>query len=247
MGPRSGPQSAPQKAPPSGRIWITDFIRGIAIVMVVVFHLIFILSFFHSVDIDYRSGFWFYEGRIAAILFMGMVGVVTAIIAKQKGWAGILRINVKRGLRLIGIGMLITVATLITFPAAPIWFGILHLMGVSLLLGLPLAKSKWLNLIVGALLIYLGQFVGGNEGTFLTLPFGIKPPGFASLDYYPLIPWMGVIVIGNGLGNILYKYFVQLKAPSPWQKGVAYLGKQSLWIYLIHPPLFMGILWMIFR
>jgi len=236
-----------ETTPPSKRVWITDFIRGIAIIMVAVFHFIFMLSYFYEVPINYKSGFWFYEGRISAIIFMGMVGVVTAIIFQQKGWAGILRINVKRGIRLISIGLLITAVTLISFRAAPIWFGILHLMGLSILLSLPLAKLKWWNVLIGVFLIYLGQFVGGNTGSFLTLPFGLKPAGFASLDYYPLIPWMGVIVIGNGLGNLLYKYFVQIKAPRTWQKGLVYLGKKSLWIYLIHPPLFMGILWVVFR
>lgn len=231
------------------RIWLTDFIRGIAILMVVIFHLAFNLSYFYEWEsIDIYHGFWFYEGKIAAILFMLMVGVVTAIINQKKSKIEARRIHLKRVTRLLGISLVITLITWLIFPKEIIWFGILHLMGMGILISIPLARFKWLNILLGVGIFALNTQMGWIEvSTQLLLPFGLKPNTFASLDYYPLIPWFGVILIGTGLGNLLYKKIVQLKSPQTWQKPFNYLGKHSLVIYLAHQPILLGLLWLIFK
>ncbi len=217
--------------------------------MVVAFHLVFNLSYFYGFDeLKYYEGFWFYEGRIAALLFMGMVGMVSAIIYQGKGAQKARQINLKRGLKLLGIAMGITLVSWLTFPNEAVWFGILHLMGASVILSIPLLRFKWLNVFLGALLIFLGSFVDQFTVNMpFLIPFGLTPKGFASFDYYPLLPWFGVILIGIGLGNLLYKKIVQLKAPHRWQMAFIHLGKNSLWIYLLHLPLLYGVLWLIFE
>ncbi len=232
----------------TNRIWLIDFIRGIAIIMVVLFHLIFNLKFFYEFEMfDYKTGFWFWFGRIAAIVFMLMVGVATATVVNRKEKLAALKINLKRVGRLLGISLIISIATLIIFPGMTIWFGILHLMGTGILLSLPLARLRWVNVIAGVGILFLSEPVGGIEIKHMAfLPFGITPNTFASLDYYPLIPWLGVILIGNGMGNLLYKKFVQLRGPKAWEKGMAVLGKNSLWIYLVHQPILLGVLWVVF-
>lgn len=229
------------------RIWLPDLIRGIAITMVVAFHLVFDLNYFYDqTQLKYYEGFWFYEGLIAAILFMSMVGVVTAIIFQQKDSRAAKRINLKRGLKLLGIGILITLISWLFYPDQTVWFGILHLMGSSVILSLPFARLKWANLILGSFVIVLGSWIKNIDVSHsFFIPFGIPSNHFSSFDYYPLIPWFGVILIGTGLGNILYKKFVQLNPPKPWQKVFILWGKNSLWIYLFHLPILYGVLWLI--
>lgn len=227
------------------RIWLPDFIRGFAIIAVVLFHLVFNLNYFYGWEsLKYYEGFWFYTGRIAALLFMAMVGVVSAIIFNEKGAESAREINFKRGFRLLMIAMGITLASWIAFPEVTVWFGILHLMGASIILSIPLAGYKWLNLFLACLIILLGSLFDPLVVNIpFMIPFGLTPQGFASLDYYPLFPWAGVILIGIGSGNLLYKKIVQIKSPQLWQKPFIYLGKNSLWIYLIHIPLLYVLLW----
>lgn len=103
------------------RIWLTDSLRGIAIIMVVLFHITFDLNYFFGSNIDYSNGFWFYEGRIAAFLFIFMVGLVSAFIHQQKSRKDVLKTNLKRALRLMGFAMLITLSTYILFPNDTVW------------------------------------------------------------------------------------------------------------------------------
>lgn len=243
-------------SPQKKRIWLPDFIRGIAIIMVVTYHMIFNLNYFYGFkNLKYYEGFWLIEGRTAAILFMGMVGVVSAIIYQQKGFKAAVKINAKRGLRLFLIGMMLTLITWLLFGKDAIWFGILHLMGTSILLSLPLLHYRWFNLVLGLMIISFGNTLHGMTGSSIFwIPLGLPTPTFSSFDYYPLIPWSGVILVGLGLGNLLYqpdglagKKFAQLSSPRPWQNLFVHLGKNSLWIYLFHQPIFLGILWMLFN
>ncbi len=229
------------------RIWLLDWLRGLAILLVVAFHVVFDLNHFYGWQYPRYDGlFWYLEGRIAAILFMGMVGVVSAIIARQQTAEKTLKVNIRRGIRLIGIALIITAFTWISFPESTIWFGILHLMGVSILLSIPLVRLKWINIALGILVISLGGTMEAITGTNLALlPLGITTSSFSSFDYYPLIPWMGVIIIGIGLGNIFYPKLLGRRAPNKMDRKMIILGKNSLWIYLLHQPVILLILWLI--
>ncbi|NIM47121.1 MAG: DUF1624 domain-containing protein, partial [Candidatus Aenigmarchaeota archaeon] len=64
-----------------------------------------------------------------------------------------------RGLKIFGYGILITIITFITFPEAFIIFGILHLIGVSVILGQFFLNFKKLNLFLGLIIIVLGLYL----------------------------------------------------------------------------------------
>ena len=44
-------------------------------------------------------------------------------------------------------------------------------------------------------------FLDGHTGSLLLLPFGLPYAGFVSLDYEPLIPWFGVLLLGAAAGK----------------------------------------------
>ena len=86
----------------SQRLWELDVLRGIAIFLMVVFHFVFDLRvFFGFEEINYLEGFWYYEGRVAAITFIVLVGVVSSLICKREDHEVALQKNSYRGLRLI--------------------------------------------------------------------------------------------------------------------------------------------------
>ncbi len=228
------------------RIWLIDSIRGVAILMVVVFHFIFDLDYLNLVKVNYSSGFWLYFGRIAAIAFMLSFGITTNLIAKIKGIRVSIKLNLKRFFKLLFFASLISLLSYIFAPEEMIWFGILHLLGASLLISLPLVKKPYLSLIIGILVVGTGFLIRGSTSAYPALiPLGIPTATFATLDYYPFIPWLGVVLIGNSVGNFGFEWFKKMRPPKKHEAILATLGKNSLWIYLIHQPVLLGILYLI--
>jgi uncharacterized membrane protein len=57
------------------RLWEIDALRGVAILMMVVYHLLWDLASLGGYDITLRSGFWSYWQIVTASLFTGLVGL----------------------------------------------------------------------------------------------------------------------------------------------------------------------------
>ena len=225
-------------------------LRGIAILLMVTFHVIFNMEVFFGYDFGYMEGFWYYLGRIAAILFILLVGVASSIITSRYSRKEAARKNIKRGLKLIGFGLLITLITRLLDPANTIWFGILHFLGVSILITIPLARLKELNLLLGSILLAAHyQVIKIQTGSYLGILFGIYPPTFQTYDHYALIPWLGYVLFGIALGNYLYPKGENLikRDPNRPEKALTLTGRYSLWVYLIHQPVLMGLLWLILK
>jgi uncharacterized membrane protein len=66
------------------------------------------------------------------------------------------------------------------------------------------------------------------------------------VDFYPVLPWFGVALIGVFAGYSLYpngqrRYaWPDLGRVAP-VRGLRFLGRHSLLIYLIHQPLLIGL------
>lgn len=87
--------------------------------------------------------------------------------------------------------------------------------------------------------------------TSLLLPLGLMYPGFSTMDYYPLLPYSGVSI----LGIISFRYlFTKRKSPnaSPSFSGIkkqrvaptlfTWISRHSLGIYLIHQPILLALI-----
>jgi uncharacterized membrane protein len=239
-----------QKSPTtSTRLWELDALRGITILLMVAFHVVFDLRYFFGFkSLSYSSGFWFYEGKLSAILFIGLTGMVSSLLYHRYNGSKLRQKMRMRGLRLIGLGMLITAVTWMIFDRDAIWFGILHFLGVSMLLSIPFLRFRWVNVGLAGLMFYVGWIFDRmtvNHWWFMI--FGIRPNTFHTLDYYPLLPWFGVSLMGIAIGNFLYsKNFPLIQRRSKGvEKTFIWLGQYSLWIYLIHQPIMLGALWMV--
>jgi len=213
-----------------------DILRGIAVVMMVIFHFVFDLNYFNVYKFNIYNGFWLYFARLIAIIFIFLVGVSLTLVYYRKNY-GFLD-YFKKGSVVFGFGLLITLATWLFAREGTIIFGILHFIGVSIILGSLFLRFKNLNLVLGGILIGLGFYIKNFIVSYPWLMWlGLKFNNFNTLDYFPLLPWFGVILLGIYFGKLLYpkgkrRFNINLE-----NKYLSFLGRHSLIIYLLHQPI----------
>ncbi|HLD88958.1 MAG TPA: heparan-alpha-glucosaminide N-acetyltransferase [Candidatus Nanoarchaeia archaeon] len=234
------------------RFWEIDFLRGIAIVMMIIFHLMFDLAYFGSYSINVSSGFWLYFARATALMFIFLVGISLALSFSKAGNLRKWRIkNLKRGLVVFFFGLIITLITWLFLREEFIIFGILHFIGISIIISMFFIDLKHWNLLLGIFLISLGIWLSDFTFNFPWLLWlGFQPASFYTLDYYPLLPWFGVVLIGIYFGGLLYKKNTRkFKIPdfskSLLVKLFGFLGRNSLLIYLMHQPILIVLLYVL--
>jgi uncharacterized membrane protein len=225
------------------RLWEVDAVRGIAIIMMLLSNLLFDFFLFGSCT-DCYSGFWFFFARATATLFLLLVGVSLTLSINRSERAYFMK-YLKRGIRIFSWGLLITAITLFLVPQGPVFFGILHLIGVSVIISYPLLRKRLLNLFLGIAIILIGFSLMGETGPPWLLWF--ISPGTFSVDYTPIFPWFGVILIGVFMGNAIFpqgksRFPLPDCSRSPPAQFLALLGRKSLFIYFIHQPVFLAIL-----
>lgn len=230
----------------SKRFWEIDFLRGVAIILMVVFHIAFDLNFFGVYDLSVGTFYWKVIARTSAILFLLLVGVSLTLSYSRAKRASEMNPKFikyfKRGLTVFFYGMLITLSTYIFIRSAYVKFGILHLIGLSIIIAFPFLKYKWLNFLLGVLIIAAGIFLNDMLFDFNWLMWlGFVPDTLNTVDYFPLLPWFGIVLIGIFIGNLLYPgYESKISLPdwsdNPFFKSFSFLGRNSLLIYLVHHP-----------
>lgn len=221
------------------RIWELDFLRGIAILLMIFFHFMFDLKEFFQVAVSYDSGFIYYIGKLAAILFIFIAGVSCSLS----------RNNLRRGSKIFVLGLMITLVTNLTVPGLNIIFGILHFLGVSIIIYQYAGSLRpCLLYLLGVLTIIIGNTLDQITlpNNFLA-PLGLLGDDFYSADYYPLFPWFGLFLFGTASGKLAYTSKKSLFHRSPNNHWLEFLGKHSLVIYLAHQPILLLVLYPILK
>ncbi|MBI4176532.1 MAG: DUF1624 domain-containing protein [Candidatus Aenigmarchaeota archaeon] len=230
------------------RLWEIDAARGIAIIMMVISNLALDLAYFRDWGIDIYSGFWLYFARATAASFIFIAGVSLALSysrLRRKAYKKYLF----RGLRIFSLGLAITAVTFILFPQNIIWFGILHLIGFSIVISYPFLGRKAVTAFaLGIAIIIMGLYLGTMTiDSHLLLWLGLKPGGFSSFDHEPVFPWYGLFLLGISLGSVLYSGGKRSFSLGDFSgnvivKPLAFLGRHSLFIYLAHQPVIVGLI-----
>jgi uncharacterized membrane protein len=227
-----------------------DLLRGIAIVMMIVFHFVFDCAFFSLVPFVVDTGFWRYFAYATASLFLLVAGTSLAISHARAarhlaGWPLVQKFLV-RGAGIFACGLLVTVATWWYLQEGFVIFGILHLIGVAVMLSPLFFRFRTGNAAIGIAFILLGWILATVPGPAALLVFGIHPAVFWSVDYTPIFPWMGLVLIGMAAGEYFYpggeRRWEMPRLPARAVAPLAFLGRHSLVIYLVHQPLILAAL-----
>jgi len=234
------------------RFWELDAIRGIALLAMILFHVLFIMIDNQLIEINLYNTFWWSYARFTASIFVTLVGIcLTISYQKAQSRLAAPQLQAKfilRGLKLIGMGLLITLITFFLFSSErAVYFGILHLLGLSIIIAYFLIRYTYLNLILGCLILLGGFFLGTIQFDFYWgLWLGLRPTTYYPVDYLPLLPWFGYILLGLFIGNIFYKGGVRrFKLPelqNIFIRMLGFLGRHSLIIYFGHFPVVYGLI-----
>ena len=215
-----------------------DFIRGTAIILMMLFHLCFDLNNFNFIDVDiYHAREWFYFRMLILTLFILCVGISLSI-ANENGVD--FKKNLKRFLFLLSISGLVSLASYFTFPKTWIYFGVLHFIAFGSITALLFIKLEWFSLILGVSIV--GLFNLDLISTRWAYDF-LKPllnlPKYTE-DLVSFTPWFGVLLIGSFIGGKrLFLFPIVSNASTEF---VGFLGRHSLIIYLLHQAVFFGLI-----
>lgn len=207
-----------------------DLYRGLAVLLMIIFHFCWDLREFDYIDYSLRDPFWVDFRSIIISLFMSALGW-SSYLSCRNGyqWQSIFKRQFKLFLAAGGISL----ATYLAFPQNWIFFGILHFIFVASWLVLPVARKPWLSLFIGISILAAYFFFDSirqfSLHTYLTGEFGFPK---RTLDIVNLLPWMGVVFLGPMMGHLQLH---NIKVPRLLNSQLlAFLGRHALPIYLCH-------------
>jgi len=248
MNIESGQKAIAQHPERLPRIWEIDFLRGLSIILMVGYHLLFDLSelcgirTLIGIPINLSTAGW----SAAVMFFAGLFVVLSGISSTLS------RGNIRRALKLLAVSIAVTAATYIFDSSSAVYFGILHCLGSCILIyGLTLEKSEpktcaAAGAIVLGLSVALSLIMKKTPVHFdWLLPLGIHSRTYASFDYFPLLPWFGIFLAGAVLGKSIYapKRSLIPKRLPPTFINVA--GRHALLIYIVHQPIILAFLFIL--
>ena len=227
---------------PAHRLPWLDAARGLAIGAMFSYHLAWDLASLGLIDPRFpdRAAFRLYGHAIAAsFLALAGIGLVLAL-RRPDPWPG-----VWRRLRLIAAcATAVSLATWFLLPGQWIYFGILHCIALGSLAALPFARAP-LGLLCAAIaaalalpLLLASPALDGPAFWWL----GLGTHLHQSVDVRPFVPWFGALLAGVALARL----DLLPRAALPRAMGaLAWMGRHSLAIYLLHQPVLLGPLYLI--
>lgn len=190
--------------------------------------------------------YWARSPHVIGALFLYSVGISSWLQNQAMREARAPRFDYFRtGLKLLVLAILVSMGTAIFTPEFTVYFGALHCIAVSKLLLQPFLRFKYSNLVVGLLLAGAAYFLRGFETEARWLIWaGVPSEMGMGGDWYPLVPWFGVALIGAGSAALFAEKSLSWRLlaarNSRALRAVTWLGRHALVIYLLHQPLMVG-------
>ena len=213
----------------SKRFYEIDTLKGIAVILMVIFHFFYLVSKMEIKDINTRCGPLYASAKTAHCLFIFLVGVNLAISYKKfkeknredfendknKYYSKYLSKTFKRIAVLVVAAASVSILSYLAFKNLYVKFGIFHFIAAAVLLTTPIVGSKYLSLTLSAIIGLLYTiFNSGKMRNFTSIAChktpifcfitGIFNTKFSSLDHFSLVPYLGLVAFGIFIGNTLY-------------------------------------------
>jgi uncharacterized membrane protein len=231
----------------SSRLAIVDIARGVALMAMFVYHFAYDLSNFRLIETDIvAEPGWRIFARGIAGTFLTIVGF-SLVLATRKGLDR--AAYLKRLAMVAGAAALVTLGTWFAMPGDLIFFGILHHVAVAGVLALPFLRLPVVAVAFAAAIAFaLPSFV---THPVLDQPWaawiGFSQAPIRTADFVPVFPWFGCVLSGVVLARLILPRLAgtALARWRPENKAtriVAWGGRHSLLVYLVHQPLFIGAL-----
>lgn len=230
------------------RVWELDAFRGLCVLGMVIVHFVYdLIDLYALVDWEYPEWFLFVM-KWGGLLFI-LISGICATLGRR---------SVRRGVIVVLCGLVCTAVTygMYRFGMAGkgliIYFGVLHCLGTCMILWWLFKRlPTWLLAVLGIAMTAAGLYL--QTRTFDTglwlMPLGFMPDGFASSDYFPLLPNLGYFLLGGVLGRTLYRkqetLLPKVNENNPVLRFLRLCGRHSLWIYLLHQPVLSGLCWLL--
>lgn len=239
------------------RVAFLDELRGLFILLMVFYHACYDLA---EIFMPGMPFFYSFPMQFLQLVIAGDFVLISGAASRFS------RNNLKRGLQVLGCGLVLTIATALFMRSQLVSFGVLHMLGICMILFALIQKA--LDLIhptIGILLctlLFMGTYfvssgiIGFPPATaalplsLYSTPFlfwlGFPGPGFFSSDYFPLLPWFFFFLAGTFVGVYLKEQRFPrwvYQSHAPW---LAKVGRHTIWIYMLHQPILYGIFTLIF-
>lgn len=230
------------------RIWELDALRGLCILGMVVVHIIYdLVELYGLIEWEYPPLFTFVQAW-GGVLFLLISGICVTLGSRC----------IRRGALVFFCGMVVSAVTYGMYhfnfsgKSIIIYFGVLHCLGVCMLLW-PVFRRlpHWALAVVGIALAAAGFYLRTLDpvSTQWLMPLGLPWKGFASSDYFPILPYLGFFLLGSALGKSIYRsketLLPKVNTKNFLIRFLLLCGKHSLWIYLLHQPVLSGIFFLI--
>ena len=203
----------------------------------VIYHSAWFASDYGLIDLDISHSLpWrIFQKSIASTFFI-LVGVGLSLAVQ-------LSLSPRRYLRrlakIVGCAAVVTATSAVLDPARLTTFGILHAIAVCSVLALPAAMGPgWLAVLLGLPMIAAGAMVRHPLFDHPALGWvGLSTTVAPTFDHQPLLPWLGVVLLGVALGERLPRLSISRWAGSGrLPRWLARAGRHSLLIYMAHVP-----------
>jgi len=234
------------------RIWELDFIRGVAIIGMILTHINYDFLNYHNKSIfppiaSDVLGFLILYGGALFLIISG----ICCCLSKN---------NLKRGLTLFFVAMGVTYVTVIyQYMFSPeytstIFFGVLHCLSLCMVIShflMKIPQKKYITnpilFVLGILIIIAGILLKDNDINLPIVCGNVIKPWFMTMDYFPLFPYLGWFIIGIVIGRIFYqKGRALIKSEKIGNffliRAFSFVGRHSLIFYLAHQPIIFGIM-----
>jgi len=234
--------------PPSSgsRLIAIDLARTAALMGMATYHFVYDLTMFGWLPEGTAvTGFWALFARTVAGSFIFLAGVSLWLAhGRSIRWPAFWR----RFGKIAAGAAVVTLGTYFAFPQYFVFYGILHSIAVSSLIGLAFLRLPAGITLAAAVLAFFLPDLWRSSALDGPLAFiGLFETRPLTVDFLPVFPWLAPMLAGIAVGRLATRFSLWPRVALPETRSLqrlAWPGRHSLVIYLVHQPVLIGLVWL---